>query len=155
MGKLRTEPKHRGFLPPDEFDAYSTVIQEAHKASENNHVFWDMDENEKPSHSKKAFLYVARKMGIDLSIRQVRGSKSLAFSFKKGKRLSGTRISASECRSRILRCLECAEQPLKKNQILKETGISPSTWNIRIKDMISEGLVQIHGSRRDTAYSKA
>ena len=154
MGKLRTEPKYVSFLSPQEYDFFVSVLQEAQKESENNHVFWDMDEEEKPAHAKKAFTYVARKVGIDVTIRQVRGTKSLAFQFKKGKRPSGRRISAAECSTRILQCLEAAGEPVKKIRILKETGISPSTWNMRIKDLIERGLVKRHGQRRDTTYSK-
>ena len=79
---------------------------------------------------KKAFNYVARKEGIDVTVRQVRGSRTLVFQFKRNKSGSSGRMSADESRRRILKCLRNASAPLKKNQIIKETGISASTWNM-------------------------
>ena len=153
MGKLRTEPKYKSFLSQEEYENYVAVIKEAKQAAENSHVFWDMDSNEKPSHVKKAFNYVARKMGTEVTIRQVRGSRSLAFQFKKGRATGGTRMTANESRGRIIKCLKTAGKPLKKNVIIKDTGVSPSTWNIRIKELIKEGTVERHGDRRDTTYT--
>ena len=153
MGKLRTEPKQKSFLTQQEYDELLSVLVDAQKACEENHIFYDLDENEKPSQVKKAFMYVARKGGIDLAIRQIRGARSLVFRFKKNRAPAPTRMSANECRSRILKCLQNSKVPLKKNQIIKETGVSPSTWNIRIKELLKEGLVARHGDRRDTTYT--
>lgn len=153
MGKLRTEPKQKSFLTQKEFEELLSVLQEAQRAADENNVFWDLDEKEKPSQMKKAFAHVARKAGLDVHIRQVRGARSLAFHFKKGKSGGSSRMSAQECRHRILKCLETSTIPLKKNQIIKETGVSPSTWNIRIKELLNESLVERHGDRRDTTYT--
>ena len=155
MGSLRTVPKHKSFLTQEEYNQLVTVLKEAQKVSSDHHVYWDMEKNEKPSNVKKAFNYVARKEGLDVVIRQVRGSRSLAFQFKKNRASNPARMSASESRSRILKCLNGAGRPLKKNQIIKETGVSASTWNIRIKELLNEGLVQRQGDRRDTTYTGA
>ena len=153
MGKLRTEPKVKSFLSQKEFDELLSVLKEAQKLSDENHVFWDLSPNEKSVTAKKGFAFVARKAGIDVTIRQVRGSHTIAFYFKKNKQGGSTRMSAAESRARILQCLKKGKKPLKKNQIIKETGISSSTWNIRIKELIKDGIVKRHGNRRDTTYT--
>ncbi|CAM2065925.1 hypothetical protein SCOR_11135 [Sulfidibacter corallicola] len=155
MGKLRTEPKHKSFLKQEEYDDYLGILQEAQRAAEDNNVYWDLEKNEKASQVKKAFLYVSRKENIDVTIRQVRGANSLAFHFKKGKAQGGTRMSAKESRARILKCLKSAGVPLKKNQIIRDTGISASTWNIRIKELLKSKEVKRQGDRRDTTYTVA
>ncbi len=151
MGHLRTEPKHKSFLTQEQTEKLLSDLLAAQKASDDNHVFWDLDEGEKPAFYKKAFSYVARRASIDVKIRQIRGKNSLAFNFKKPR--SGTRMSAEESRKRILSCLQTSEQPLKKNQIIKETGVSPSTWNLRINELLDSGSVVRHGQRRDTTYT--
>jgi len=151
MGKLRAEPRKRRLLSKSEYETILSVLNNARKAAKDHYVFWDLDEGEKLNAVKKSFLYVADKEGIDLSIRHVRGTNSLVFGFKK---VGGSgRMSANESRRRILECLKQAEGPLKKSQIIKETGISASTWNIRIKELLKSGDVQRHGDRRDTTYT--
>jgi predicted transcriptional regulator len=82
----------------------------------------------------------------------VRGIHGLAFSFKKKLRIVPRRISASESRRRILTVLADAKGPLKKAEILRKTGISTSTWNVRIKELLSQGKVSRSGERRDSVY---
>lgn len=154
MGKLRKEPKQKNLLTKAEFDQLLSILQEAKKSSEDNYLFYDLEDNEKPAKLKKAFNYVARKAGIDVTVRQVRGKRSLSFNFRKG-RSGAPRMSAEESRTRILNCLKDAKSPLKKRQIIHETGVSPSTWNIRIKELLDNGKVTRHGNRRDTTYTIA
>ena len=153
MGTLRFEARESKVLTREQYDENLAVLRQAQQASENHHVFWDLDEDENSSKVKKGFLFVANKVGMEVTIRRVRGANSLAFYFKKGAQTTSSRMSASESRERIIQCLEQAGQPLKKNDIIRETGVSPSTWNIRIKDLLAEGIVQRAGDRRDTAYS--
>lgn len=155
MGKLRTEPKHKSFLTQEQFEEYAHILKEAQNAADDNHVFWDLEPGEKASKIRKAFVYVAEKQGINVTIRQVRGKDSLAFYFRKGGAAApgAGRMSAQESKNRILKCLKSARKPLKKNQIIKETGISPSTWNIRIKELLEDNEVARQGNRRDTTYT--
>ncbi|CAM2006751.1 hypothetical protein [Acanthopleuribacter pedis] len=155
MGTLRKEPKYKSFLKQGEYDHYLSTLREAQMAADDNNVFFDLDASEKASQVKKAFLYVAEKEGVDVSIRQVRGANSIAFQFKKGKGAGGTRMSADESKERIVKCLANAEGPLKKNQIIRQTGISSSTWNIRIRELLDEKTVARRGERRDTTYTLA
>jgi len=151
MGKLRTEPKQKSFLTQDEYKSLLSALKEAQKASSEHHVFWDMEKDEKPAQIKKSFNYVARKEGMDVTVRQVRGTRSLAFKFSKSR--GNSRMSAEESQARILKCLKNSDKPLKKNEIIKETGISASTWNIRIKELLKNKKVARHGERRDTTYT--
>ena len=153
MGKLRMEPKHKNFLSDDKYNELLSVLKEGQRASVNSHVFWDLEAGEKASAVKKMFTYVAAKAGIEVIIRQVRGTNSLAFYYKKGRTGGTTRMSSADSRNRILECLRAAKQPMKKNHIIRETGISASTWNIRIKELLKEGSVKRQGDRRDTTYT--
>jgi len=153
MGQLRTEPKHKSFLSQEQYDKLLSELQSAKSASEDHHVFYDLEGDEKPAFFKKAFAYVAKKSGMDVKVRQVRGKNSLAFQFKRPR--AGVRMSAPESRQRILKCLKSSGEPLKKNQIIKETGVSPSTWNLRINELLDSGSVVRHGQRRDTTYTAA
>ncbi len=155
MGTLRKEPKYKSFLKQGEYDQYLGMLREAQMAADDNNVFFDLEESEKASQVKKAFLYVAEKEGVEVAIRQVRGANSIAFQFKKGKGGGGTRMSAEESKDRIEKCLANADGPLKKNQIIRQTGISSSTWNIRIRELLDEGTVKRRGERRDTTYTLA
>lgn len=151
MGKLRTEPKQKSFLTQDEYKNLLNTLKEAQKASFEHHVFFDLEPNEKPAQVKKTFNHVARKEGIDVTVRQVRGTRTLAFKFSKAR--ANSRMSAEESQARILKCLKSSKVPLKKNEIIKETGISASTWNIRIKELLKSKKVKRHGERRDTTYT--
>ena len=156
MGKLRMEARDSQAKLDD--GAYQNILGNLNRARETAHqhrVFWDLDPEEKVQSVRQAFLAVAGQEGIPLTIKTVRGQRSLLLQFEDGIDTDGARISASESRKRILRCLESAKKPLKKKQILKETGISPSTWNLRIKELVHTGKVMRHGERRDTTYTLA
>ena len=153
MGRLRTEPKHRSFIDTEQYEEYLATLREAQNAADEHYVYWDLDDKEKAAQVKKAFNFVAKKEGIEVMVRQMRGSRTLAFQFKKNKGGGSSRMSADESRRRILKCLRSSDTPLKKNQIIKDTGISPSTWNIRIKELLENGEVKRKGDRRDTTYT--
>ena len=153
MGKLRTEPKVKPFLTDKEYHEHLEVLKEARNASYNNHVFWDLEKGENASWVRKAFLHVADKENINVTIRRGRGSSSLAFSFKEKEKPTSSRMSATESRNRIVKALASAKKPLQKAEIIATTGISPSTWNIRIKELMGNGKVERRGDRRDTKYS--
>lgn len=152
MGKLRKEPKEKPFLSEKEYKDFRENLMEAKKAANHNHVYWDLDPNENGNHSRKAFLHVAEKESIPVTIRRVRGTHSLAFTFKDASKSSSTRMSAEECRERIMNVLRKAKKPLQKSEIISVAGVSSSTWNIRIKELIKAGKVQRQGDRRDTKY---
>lgn len=153
MGKLRTEPKRKEILSGSEYQNVLSILQKGMNAARDHFIYYDLEEEEGVKQVKRSFSYVAEKEGIDVVIRQVRGTKSLSFNFKRGKPTTKTRMSARESRARILECLRHARRPLKKNHIIRETGISASTWNIRIKELMQLGHVRRHGNRRDTTYT--
>lgn len=155
MGKLRKEPREKPFLSDKEYQEYRGILKEARDAASENHVYWDMDRNENANRVRKAFLYIAEKESISVKIRRVRGSQSLVFSFKEGEKTTPTRMSAVESRKRIVSALAASGKPLQKSEIINVTGISSSTWNIRIKELMGEGKVIRQGDRRDTKYSLA
>ncbi len=152
MGRLRTEPKVRPFLSDAEYSSYLGILNDAKKASGDNHVYWDLDNSENANHIRKAFIHIAEKENIPVVIRRERGKRSLSFSFKEGTKPVSARMSAAECQSRIMSALRQAKRPLQKAEIINATGISPSTWNIRIKELMGEGKVLRQGDRRDTKY---
>jgi len=154
MGSIRYETKLKPLLNEEEYAQYLNILDEARNAAEDNHVFWDLEEGENVIQARKNFLHIASKEGITVSIRRERGSKSLAFRFKQ-ERAASTRMTADECQQRIMAALTQAERPLQKAEIIHSTGISPSTWNIRIKELMKDGKVVRKGVRRDTKYCLA
>lgn len=158
MGTLRLEPKQKSLMDPAQEEAYLKLLSEAKASAEDHHVYFDLEDDENPTQTKKKLMFVAEKANIDVTIRRQRGSRSLVFTFKKGGKgaaPAGARMSAEESRDRIIECLRNAPGPLKKNGIIKETGISSSTWNIRVKELLTEGIIERHGDRRDTTYTLA
>ncbi len=161
MGKLRIEPKVKPPVSKEEYQYYKGVLDEARSAADANFVFYDLEKNEEPRKVRKAFQYVAGQEGIDLIIRANREKKSLALKFRQARRTRSTegaasatgRISAEESRSRIVSALASSKEPMKKSAIISATGVSPSSWNLRIKELLDEGTVRRHGSGRETTYS--
>ncbi|CAM2067171.1 Winged helix-turn-helix transcriptional regulator [Sulfidibacter corallicola] len=153
MGKLRTEPKVKPLVTDAEYKHYLSILQEAQSCAKEHHVYWDLEDGENPSKIRKGFMYVAEKEDLPVVVRRERGTRSLSFSFKEGEKVVSNRMSAKESRGRIVSALEDAGRPLQKSDIISATSISPSTWNIRIKELIDEGVVSREGDRRDTKYS--
>lgn len=161
MGKLRIEPKVKPPVGKDEYQYYKGVLNEALSAADSNYVFFDLEKNDDPRQVRKAFQYVAQQEGTDLIIRANRDKKSLALKFRQARKgrvvdssgASTGRISAEESRSRIVAALKSAKEPMKKSAIIGATGVSPSSWNLRIKELLDEGTVRRHGSGRETTYS--
>jgi len=156
MGKLRIEPKNKG-LDEARYEELHGILKDARIAARHAKVFWDLDETEKPSKVRKEFLYVAEREKMNVTIRRPRGTNSLELRFEDGGDSSDTpkRIPADESRKRILDVLEKADQPLRKADIVEAAGISPFTWNARIKELLSKGRVIRHGRQRDATYTMA
>lgn len=149
MGKLRTVPKIKT-LGADRYREFMGILREAHRCAEDSHVFWDLDEDEDGVKAKKDFLYVAQKEDIPLKIRQPRKSRSFQFMFSEPE--IKPRLSADDAKERILDVLKSSSRPMKKGEILSATGISTSSWNMRIRELTDENRVCRKGNRRDTVY---
>ena len=150
---LRKEPKVKPFLSEEEYKEYFGILKEAQGAATDHHVYWDLENSENANKTRKAFLHIAEKEGISVTIRRRRGERTLELSFKESGKATPTRMSAAECRNRIMSVLSNAKKPLQKSEIISVAGISPSTWNIRIKELMKSGKVRRQGDRRDTKYS--
>jgi hypothetical protein len=159
MGKLRIEPKVKPPVTKEEYEYYKKLLSEARSASDSNNVFYDLDDGENPRKVRRALQYVAEAEGLGLSVRANRKDNNLALRFSDGSRGSasrgsvGGRISAAESKERILDTLRSSKNPLKKAEIVSASGVSPSSWNLRIKELLEEKLVQRHGSGRETTYT--
>jgi len=158
MGKLRIEPKNKPPVGREEYAHFKKVLAEAQAAASACNVFYDLEKGESAKSVKKALLFVASEEGILLSVRALRKDNSLALRFGSSGRHTqnssggGGRISAGESRSRILDALRDAGRPLKKSEIVSLTGISASSWNLRIKELLDEGSVNRTETGRATAY---
>jgi len=153
MGRLRLEPRDKILLTEDEYKHYCRMLREAHGAAHGHYVYWDLENDEDPGLVRRRLLHVAHHEGISVGIRKARGNHSLTLSFKSPPKTMNPRISASECKKRIIGALTGAEKPLQKSEIIRFTGISPSTWNLRIRELVASGEVRRTGDRRDTRYS--
>ena len=154
MGKLRLEAINKPPLSLVEYTKIHKVLLEAQEEAEDHNFFWDLDPGEVLNKQKQNFLYVAEKEKIPLSVRILRKQRSLALIIENiGKEKN--RISANDSRKRILTALVTADKPLKKADIVKFAGISPSTWSLRIRELIDEGSVVREGNHGDAIYYMA
>lgn len=152
MGSLRIVPKHQNTISHEDFQQYRSALKEARGSAMGNAVVWVVEKGKNLNEVRERLLQVAEAEGINVAIRKTRGSHSLAFSFKKKLRIVPRRISAGESRKRILSALAEAKVPLKKAEILRATGLSTSTWNVRIKELLRQGTVVRSGERRESVY---
>jgi len=152
MGKLRTVPKAKRMLSDEEYHSYRQILEKARNASKDHHIYWDLEDGENVNRIRRAFLHIAESEGLEVFVRRERGSRTLSIRFRDNARPTPTRMSADECQKRIMNALRKAKRPLQKGEIIRATGISPSTWNIRIRELMKEGKVIREGDRRDTKY---
>ncbi len=147
---LRLEPKVKQF-DEERFEELSQILREANQSAESSDIYWDLDDDENASAVRREFLQVADKLNMELTIRRKRGTKTLQFLFgNPGRR---ERLSAAEARARILEAMKQSKEPVKKAHVLKKTGLSQATWNLRIRELLETGEVKRQGTRRDATYS--
>ena len=155
MGKLRKEPKVKT-LDTQKYKEILGILKQAQSLSEDSHVFWDLDKGEDAAQVRKDFQYVAQKEDVPLKIRRLRKKATLQLLFNNTESVQRRkRISAEEARERILRTLSQAREPMKKSDILHATGISNSTWNLRIKELLDNNEVKKEGDKANTVYMTA
>ena len=156
MGRLRLEPKSDINMTQERYQQIVNLLQEAYHASPDHQIYWDLDQEEKAAVVRKEFLHVAQKENIPLEVRSMRKARCLSLNFKQSPiKETKSRLSADEAKKRILTALVSAGKPLQKAEILKITGLSSSTWNLRIKDLLDEGSVARIGHRRESVYTLA
>ncbi len=159
MGKLRIEPKSKPPVTRDEYGAYRKLLTEARSASDGNNVFYDLDKREKPWKVRAAILYVASLEGIDVRVRVHRKQNHLSLEFSGSRGNSGmprpsrARISPAQARDRIVRALQGRGAPRSKAEILAESKVSPTVWNLRVNELLDSGKIRRHGGGPNTSYS--
>ena len=155
MGKLRFEPKTKPLVSKEEYQTYKENLLKAQAGSLKNYVYWDLDSNENPSKARKIFLHIADKEGLNMVARADRKNNFLCLTFNKAAKASPNRLTAEDSRNRILEVLRSTNHPLKKAEIIQEAGISTSTWNLRIKELLASENIKREGTGRDTKYLSA
>jgi predicted transcriptional regulator len=145
---LRIEPKVKPF-DPDKYAEIKAILTQAQAAAMDAYIFWDLDEDEDPSRTRKDFLYVAEREQMSVVIRRRQGSRSLRLLFNPELR---KRISAQESRDRMVAFLRRQTSPVSKTEILEGTGLGTATWNLRIRELTQSGQVKRIGNRRTTTY---
>lgn len=154
MGKLRIEPKENEAMNNNQYTQILETLTRAKAASDEHLIYFDLDENENPAGVRKAFLHVAEQERIPLRVRRMRNTRSLALSFAEAMEDDRRgRIPAEVAQGRILSALSNADKPMKKSEILALAGISPATWNLRVKELQAEGKITRRGTSKDTVYS--
>lgn len=151
MGKLRIESKTKG-LDPKRYQELLTMLRTAQAQADSARIFYDLDPNEDGNATRKDLMHVAQSEGINVKVHRFRGKRVLQLKFLASPG-ANKRISAEEARQRILSVLQEADEPLRKGDILKRSKINPGTWNVRIAELTSKGMVKRSGVRRDTVYS--
>ena len=151
MGKLRLEAKAKA-MDPKRYKDTLRILVEARQAARDSKVYWDLDSSEKAGDIRKEFLYVARKEGLPIKIRQLRKKHSLAMEFPQPKD-ERVRMTKDEYKRRIIRALEQAARPLKKSEVIESAEVPASTWNLRIQELLKSGEIKKKGTRSETIYS--
>jgi predicted transcriptional regulator len=156
MGVLRVEPKRGDAMSREEYRTFSGILKNAREKALANHIYFDLEDGENPVEVKKKFQFVAEQEEIEVVVRRLRGTNSLSFNFPKPVKIlpakQRLRLSANEARKRILEVLGRARGPLQKSEIIRASGISASTWNARIRELLENGSVVRLGNRRETSY---
>lgn len=155
MPKLRLEPKHRPPIDDEEYEELKSLLQEARSSADQHKVFLDLEKNEKPGRLRKGLNYVVEKEGIAAKFRYSRKSHSMQVLFREAGRSrpgTGTRMSAEEAKEKIIATLKSAGDAISKSEIVEQSGISPSSWNLRIKELLKGKAVSKEGKGRETKY---
>jgi len=159
LGKLRIEPKSKPPVTREEYGVYRKLLTEARNASNGNNVFYDLDKGEKPRKVRAAILYVASAEGIDVRVRVHRKQSCLSLAFPGSSSRSElppssrTRIPPAQARERIVRALKGRGSPTSKAEILAESKVSPTVWNLRVNELLDSGKIRRHGRGPNTSYS--
>jgi len=151
MGKLRLVSKAKT-MDPAKYRSILEILREARQAANDNKVYWDLDSDEQASQTRKDFLYVAGKEGININIRQLRKSKSLIFEFP-ASTVERSRMSGDVYKKKVLETLNAADGPMKKSDVIKQAGLSSTTWHFRIRELLADGEVIREGTRGEAIYS--
>lgn len=155
MGKLRIEPKLKT-MDPSTYREYVALLSDARAMAIDSHLFYDLGENEDKATTKRDMMYVAEKEGIGLKVRSNRGSSTLQLIFSGAPNAptqKRRRTSAKEAQSLIVEALGSHPGPMKRRDILRETGISLPSWNIQIRALLDQKRVSKTGVKSDTVYS--
>ena len=152
MPKLRFEPKIKPPVSDEEYKQYKEILSQGQENSKENNVFMDLEESDNPAYIRRAVLYVAEKEGISVKATHRRKDNSFMLAFS-ATGTSGVRKSAEEARDLILGTLKEAGDYLKRSDILKKTGITAASWNVRIRELVKAGLVRRQGKGRETSYT--
>jgi hypothetical protein len=155
MGKLRIEPKVKS-MDPSTYREYAALLSDARAMAIDSHLFYDLEDGEDKAKTKRDMMYVAEKEGIGLQVRSSRGQSTLQLVFG-GEPVSGQapkrrRTSANEAQTLILEALATQAKPMKRREILRETGISLPSWNIQIRSLLEQNRVSKTGVKSDTVY---
>ena len=153
MGQLRSEPKTSSIVTPENYKSLLATLLEAQLMSNDNFVYWDLGPGEQAAVVRREFLHVANAEGISLTVRRKRNAACLILKFSEVKAIAGrTRMTAHESNRRITACLRDAGNPLKKGEIIEVTGVSASTWSLRIRDLMANKTVERVGDRGVAMY---
>lgn len=152
MGTLRLEPKAT-LMDAKRYAHLASTLREGRIVSQQNQVFYDLSNHETKPQTKKDLLEVAEKEGIQLQVRGLKGSQSLALLFDQAPTPKPSpRLDPETYHQKVIEVLARSDRPLQKREILAETGMSASSWNLRIKELLRSGRVQRQGLRREAVY---
>lgn len=149
MGTLRTEPKIKS-MDEKLYQGYADILRQAQRVALDSHLFYDLEDDERQHIVVKNLLFVAAKEGIGLKVRQPRGQKTVQLFITE--QVPRTRIPGKNARQMILDTLHNAGKPLGKRDILSQTGISTSSWNTQIRDLLACRMVERNGELRKATY---
>jgi len=148
MGKLRFTTKAFQ-LDADGYRRYWEAIHKARDENSGRPVYWDANPGEDLVLARKAFLFVAAREKINLVVRRPRSRNQLELRFQKAR---SVKLDKSECCQRILDLLAANSQPMRRQDLVDQTGISGDQWALYINHLLRTEQVIKEGSRINTVY---
>jgi hypothetical protein len=148
--RFELKAEFKPLVSPEEHKEIAAQLKEAQEKADKHNVFYDVERNQDKASVRKKLLYVAEREDLPLRIRSERKINSLRLTFDTAPQTK--RMTAPKARSLILKTLRAAKKPLSRQDIIKQTGITGSSWNLRIKELTEEGMIKRIGRRKQTQY---
>jgi hypothetical protein len=132
---------------------FSKQLDRARELSRNvpdHHIEWIADPGENLKHAKSMFEKVAKRKGLVLHLKRLRGRRGFRMVIHEPEDLAPLDVSAYH--NKIMEVLNRAAEPLSRSRIVEEGNLDDVHWNIRIKELVNAGKVIKSGNRRSTVY---
>jgi len=148
MGRL--VKKQRGIVSPEQYEELKGIILEARSEWNNGYdMSYFPDEGEDRTELRKQLEFIAKKEDIEVRFSSKRdGSIGMIFGEVQRQNL---KVPYESSERKILAALS-EEEPRAKKEILEETGVAPSTWNVCSRKLRKQHKIMKIGTGAKAKY---